>query len=233
MNYKTGLNSPLQTIFFWTLIVRRLTESKSELQARSASAHHGRLGKALMNILTLGICKGLWQQVSDSEISSDNIKEGIPAIRSTEDVALAVETPTIELSDRQKDQIRAAFELFDTDGNGSMDEEELSSAMLALGFEGSIGRHSHVGAVLSRHRPSITPRGANGGCAGLAEFTEMMQGELTRSSIREEMSAAFRQLIALGNSQPTASSSKDKNAGASSLAQVIRISPCPSIQSLY
>lgn len=40
-----------------------------------------------------------------------------------------------ELSEEQKQEIREAFELFDTDGSGSIDAKELKVAMRALGFE--------------------------------------------------------------------------------------------------
>ncbi|QRW09216.1 cell division control protein 31 [Ceratobasidium sp. AG-Ba] len=40
-----------------------------------------------------------------------------------------------ELSDEQKQEIREAFELFDTDKDGAIDYHELKVAMRALGFE--------------------------------------------------------------------------------------------------
>ena len=36
---------------------------------------------------------------------------------------------------RQKQEIKEAFDLFDTDGSGSIDSKELKVAMRALGFE--------------------------------------------------------------------------------------------------
>jgi len=39
------------------------------------------------------------------------------------------------LSDVQKNDLREAFELFDTDGSGSIEATELMTAMSALGFE--------------------------------------------------------------------------------------------------
>ena len=41
----------------------------------------------------------------------------------------------LELSDEQKSDIREAFNLFDTEGNGSIDTKDLKVAMRALGFE--------------------------------------------------------------------------------------------------
>jgi centrin-1 len=40
-----------------------------------------------------------------------------------------------KLTDDQKQEIKEAFDLFDTDGSGSIDENELRVAMKALGFE--------------------------------------------------------------------------------------------------
>jgi centrin-3 len=40
-----------------------------------------------------------------------------------------------ELSDEQRQEIREAFELFDTDKDGSIDYHELKVAMRALGFD--------------------------------------------------------------------------------------------------
>ena len=39
------------------------------------------------------------------------------------------------LTEEQKQEIREAFDLFDTDGSGTIDAKELKVAMRALGFE--------------------------------------------------------------------------------------------------
>ena len=41
----------------------------------------------------------------------------------------------LNLTDEQKQEIKEAFDLFDTDGSGSIDSKELKVAMRALGFE--------------------------------------------------------------------------------------------------
>merc|ERR1740122_183330 len=41
------------------------------------------------------------------------------------------------LSEEQKEDIKVAFDLFDSDGSGYITREEFSDAMRALGFEGS------------------------------------------------------------------------------------------------
>lgn len=43
--------------------------------------------------------------------------------------------PKFELSEEQKNDIKEAFDLFDTEGTGKIDTKELKVAMRALGFE--------------------------------------------------------------------------------------------------
>lgn len=43
--------------------------------------------------------------------------------------------PKFELSEEQKNDIREAFDLFDTDGIGKIETKELKVAFRALGFE--------------------------------------------------------------------------------------------------
>lgn len=43
--------------------------------------------------------------------------------------------PKFELSEEQRQEIKEAFDLFDTDKNGAIDTHELKVAMRALGFE--------------------------------------------------------------------------------------------------
>jgi Ca2+-binding EF-hand superfamily protein len=66
-------------------------------------------------------------------------------------------------------RIQAVFELFDTDGSGTVDEEELEAAMLALGlsFEGSRSSDARVllNAVDADRSQSVD----------LAEFSALMQ----------------------------------------------------------
>ena len=40
-----------------------------------------------------------------------------------------------ELTEEQKQEIKEAFDLFDTDGSGSIDPKELKAAMTSLGFD--------------------------------------------------------------------------------------------------
>lgn len=40
-----------------------------------------------------------------------------------------------KLTEEQKEVLKQAFDLFDTDGSGTIDEKELRDAMKALGFD--------------------------------------------------------------------------------------------------
>merc|ERR1712091_774523 len=44
------------------------------------------------------------------------------------------------LTEEQKQELREAFDLFDTDGSGAVDASELHTAMKALGFEQKKGK---------------------------------------------------------------------------------------------
>ncbi len=50
-------------------------------------------------------------------------------------IALPLYLLKFELTEEQKQEIREAFDLFDTDGSGTIDAKELKVAMRAIGFE--------------------------------------------------------------------------------------------------
>jgi Ca2+-binding EF-hand superfamily protein len=50
-------------------------------------------------------------------------------------IALPLHLLKFELTEQQKQEIREAFDLYDTDGSGTIDAKELKVAMRALGFE--------------------------------------------------------------------------------------------------
>ena len=57
-----------------------------------------------------------------------------------------------ELTEEQKQEIREAFDLFDTDGSGTIDAKELKVAMRALGFEPKKEEIKKVRAAPCAHR---------------------------------------------------------------------------------
>merc|ERR1711924_508729 len=70
-----------------------------------------------------------------------------------------------ELTEEQKQEIEEAFDLFDTDGSGSIDSKELKVAMRALGFE---PKKEEIQKMI----PDVDDDGS--GTIGYEEFQEMI-----------------------------------------------------------
>merc|ERR1711924_295391 len=70
-----------------------------------------------------------------------------------------------ELDDKQKQEIKEAFDLFDTDGSGNIDVKELTVAMKALGCEPKPGEIEKMIADVDDD---------GGGEIGFDEFLKMM-----------------------------------------------------------
>merc|ERR1711935_764480 len=84
------------------------------------------------------------------------------------------------LSEEQIEEIREAFNLFDTDHSGSIDYRELKAAMRALGFE----------VKKEELRKMITDIDADGsGQIEFPEFLEMMTG---KKDTKEEILKVFK-----------------------------------------
>merc|ERR1712137_1514749 len=82
------------------------------------------------------------------------------------------------LSEEQIEEIREAFNLFDTDHSGSIDYRELKAAMRALGFE----------VKKEELRKMITDIDADGsGHIEFPEFLEMMTGKMGEKDTKEEI----------------------------------------------
>ena len=93
------------------------------------------------------------------------------------------EQSQIVLSPQQEQHIREVFELFDTDGGGTIDRQELRVAMCALGFEGS---------ETSNPSRGVKGRSIDGSeTLTLEEFTTLMKGELLLADPLEEIRAIF------------------------------------------
>ncbi|KAJ1564447.1 hypothetical protein HK405_014853 [Cladochytrium tenue] len=96
-----------------------------------------------------------------------------------------------QLSAEQRQEIREAFDLFDTDGSGTIDARELKVVMRALGFE---PRRDELRRMLAE------VAGGNGGDASAAaptvidfdEFLGLMAAKMAEKDSREEMLRAFR-----------------------------------------
>ena len=87
------------------------------------------------------------------------------------------------LTEDQTQEIREAFDLFDTDGSGRIDAKELKVAMRALGFEPSKEEVRRLIAEVDRD---------GGGQVEFAEFLVMMTTKMGERDSREEMIKAFR-----------------------------------------
>lgn len=87
------------------------------------------------------------------------------------------------LSEEQKQEIREAFDLFDTDGSGSIDAKELKVAMRALGFE---PKKEEVKKMIA----DVDVDGY--GTIGFDDFMALMTAKMAERDPREEIMKAFR-----------------------------------------
>ena len=76
------------------------------------------------------------------------------------------------MTEEQKQEIREAFDLFDTDGSGTIDAKELKVAMRALGFE---PKKEEIKKMIQ----DIDKDGS--GTIDFNEFLEMMTAKMVRS----------------------------------------------------
>jgi Ca2+-binding EF-hand superfamily protein len=103
------------------------------------------------------------------------------------------------LSQQQADQIKEIFDLFDTDGGGTMDRQELAVAMCALGLQSSTdmkSQHLSNEDIIS----TIDSDGSNS--ISLEEFRSLMMGELTMSDPTQEIKAVFAGICSMDSSDP-------------------------------
>ncbi len=75
------------------------------------------------------------------------------------------------MTEEQKQEIREAFDLFDTDGSGTIDAKELKVAMRALGFE---PKKEEIKKMIA----DIDKDGS--GTIDFNEFLEMMTAKMVR-----------------------------------------------------
>ncbi|XP_034453420.1 caltractin [Hippoglossus hippoglossus] len=92
-------------------------------------------------------------------------------------------TPKAELTEEQKQEIREAFELFDTDGSGFIDVKELKVAMRALGFE---PKKEEIKKMIGEVDKGGTGR------VSFVDFLSVMTQKMVEKDSKEEILKAFR-----------------------------------------
>merc|ERR1712057_120559 len=88
-----------------------------------------------------------------------------------------------ELDEKQKQEIKEAFDLFDTDGSGNIDVKELTVAMKALGCEPKPGE-------IEKMISDVDDDGS--GEIGFPEFLQMMTHKILNKDPKDDMLKAFR-----------------------------------------
>ncbi|XP_078067436.1 uncharacterized protein cetn4 isoform X1 [Mustelus asterias] len=91
--------------------------------------------------------------------------------------------PRPDLTEEQKQEIREAFDLFDTDGSGTIDVKEIKVAMRALGFE---PKKEEIRKMIS----DIDKEGS--GSIDFNDFLAMMTQKMSEKDSKEEILKAFR-----------------------------------------
>ncbi|KAK3222270.1 hypothetical protein Dsin_009295 [Dipteronia sinensis] len=86
------------------------------------------------------------------------------------------------LTQQKRQEIKEAFELFDTDGSGTIDAKELNVAMRALGFEMTDEQINQMIADVDKD---------GSGAIDFDEFAHMMTAKIGERDTREELSKAF------------------------------------------
>ncbi|KAG5510937.1 hypothetical protein JKF63_06438 [Porcisia hertigi] len=101
-----------------------------------------------------------------------------------------------ELTQEQLEEIREAFDLFDTDGSGTIDAREMRIAMRALGFE---PRKEELQQLIGGSGNNAAPGQLSGSSNGatnndlvtFSQFVQIMTHKMSQRDSREEMVKAF------------------------------------------
>ena len=87
-----------------------------------------------------------------------------------------------KLDEEQVEELREAFNLFDTDGSGTIDAKELKAAMRALGFQVKKADVRKMIAEVDKD---------DSGAIDFDEFVEMMTGKMSERDSKEEILKVF------------------------------------------
>ena len=88
-----------------------------------------------------------------------------------------------QLSEEQITEYKEAFDLFDTDGSGSIDPKELRAAMQSLGFEAKNQTIYQMITDLDKNKS---------GNIDFEEFLDMMTARMSDKDTREDINKVFR-----------------------------------------
>ncbi|XP_030836871.1 caltractin [Strongylocentrotus purpuratus] len=91
--------------------------------------------------------------------------------------------PKPELTEEQKQEIQEAFDLFDTEGTGTIDAKELKVAMRALGFE---PKKEEIKKMIQ----DIDKEGS--GTIDFNDFLQLMTAKMSEKDSKEEILKAFK-----------------------------------------
>ncbi|XP_031722781.1 caltractin isoform X2 [Anarrhichthys ocellatus] len=91
--------------------------------------------------------------------------------------------PQKDLTEEQKQEVKEAFDLFDTDGSGTIDVKELKVAMRALGFEPKKEEIRKMIADIDK---------VGSGTIDFNDFLHMMTVKMSEKDSKEEIMKAFR-----------------------------------------
>ena len=95
----------------------------------------------------------------------------------------------IKLSLQQQEQIKELFHLFDSDGGGSIDRDELETGLVALGFQSAdkVGKELQQSVSFLLH--SVGAAESDG--LSLEQFTALMMGEILGQDPEKEIESLF------------------------------------------
>ncbi|CAN6226117.1 unnamed protein product [Urochloa humidicola] len=112
--------------------------------------------------------------------------EAPPSFRSTTKGQTRREKPRTRphgLTKQKRQEIKEAFDLFDTDNSGTIDAKELNVAMRALGFEMTEEQINQMIADVDKD---------GSGAIDYEEFEHMMTAKIGERDSKEELTKAFR-----------------------------------------
>ncbi|CAN0058399.1 unnamed protein product, partial [Phaeothamnion confervicola] len=95
------------------------------------------------------------------------------------------------LSEEEIEEIREAFNLFDTDGSGTIDPKELKAAMQSLGFEAK-NQTIYQASKSIREGEMISDIDKDGsGSIDFEEFLDMMTAKMSDKDTKEDIRKVF------------------------------------------